>query len=82
MSKLILAFKNENSYQTRTRIMSIMETIDLLSQQGNLSKQDMLRKIKEKIKYEVYSYSNYIEVFGSNLLNGGEIPSFVDRKHD
>lgn len=82
MSKLILAFKNENSYQTRTRIMSIMETIDLLSQQGNLSKQDMLRKIKEKIKYEVYSYSNYIEVFGSNLLNGGEIPSFVDRKHE
>jgi len=77
--KLKLAFRNELTYQTQVRIKSILETVDLLSQ-ASMPKPDMLRKIKEKIKYEVYAYSNYVEIFGTNLLNGGEIPSFIDRK--
>ncbi len=77
--KLKLAFKNELAYQTQVRIKSILETVDLLSQANNMQKADMLKKIKEKVKYEIYSYSNYMEIFGTNLLNGGEIPSFIDR---
>ena len=78
--KLKLAFKNELAYQTQVRIKSILETVDMLAQAGNMQKVDMIKKIKEKIKYEVYSYSNYVELFGTNILNGGEIPSFIDRK--
>mgnify|MGYP003394144007 CR=1 FL=1 len=78
--KLKLAFKNELAYQTQVRIKSILETVDMLAQAGNMQKVDMIKKIKEKIKYEVYSYSNYVELFGTNLLNDGEIPSFIDRK--
>lgn len=78
--KLKLALRNELAYQTQVRIKSILETVDMLAQAGNMPKPDMIRKIKEKIKYEVYSYSNYIELFGTNLLNGGEIPSFIDRE--
>lgn len=77
---LKVALRNELSYQTQVRIRSIMETVDMLAQSQNMPKTDMIKKIKEKIKYEVYSYSNYIELFGTNLLNGGEIPSFIDRK--
>ena len=73
--KLKLAFKNELAYQTQVRIKSILETVDLLSQANNMQKADMLKKVK----YEIYSYSNYMEIFGTNLLNGGEIPSFIDR---
>lgn len=73
-------FRNENTYQTNTRVKSIMETIDLLGT-ANIPKAEMLKKIKEKIKYEVYAHANYMELFTNNLLNGGEIPSFVDRKH-
>lgn len=72
------AYKNESSYKTGVKVRSILETVDLI-EKTTLPKEEMLRQIKAKIKFEFYDYSNYMELFVLNLLNGGEIPSFIGR---
>jgi len=71
-------YKNENTYKTGVMVRSILETIDLM-ERTDMPKAEMLKQIKARIKFELYSYSNYMELFVLNLLNGGEIPSFAGR---
>jgi len=72
------AYKNESTYKTGVMVRSILETVDLI-EKTDMPKTEMLKQIKAKIKFEFYGYSNYMELFVLNLLNGGEIPSFAGR---